>query len=154
MTIQKVVHSDFVVKTKSKIEENKVAQKIGETSTKIFNFIVDNGKKVGSKVDEKIDKNPKLHKALDLTKEGICKTSKTVEKGFSKFMVKLGLMKKADRPQHVGDGNFVEVDVSNQPTTLLPQENQPVDHNEVHYAINDTRSEGGESQENHFKNYQ
>lgn len=78
-----------------------------------------------------------------------------MDKGFSKFMVKIGLMKKADRPQLAGDGHFEEVDVS-QPTNtaLLPQESQPVDHNQIKYAINDTMSEAGSYQENQMKNFQ
>jgi hypothetical protein len=94
-TLDKIKNSVIVTKVATKIEENKVAQKIGHAGKTAFNFIVTKGKQIGGKVDEKIEKTPKLSKAIGNTKEDLNKATKIVGKGLSKLMCKIGLMKPA-----------------------------------------------------------
>jgi hypothetical protein len=64
-----VSNSKVVVKAKHTLEESAVVQKISSTGKSVFGFLADKTIEAATKVDQKIESNPKLSKAKTDTKE-------------------------------------------------------------------------------------
>ena len=76
-----------------RVKEAKIVSKVADGGKAVGGFIVDNSKRIGTKLDEKIMQNEKLARAKQATIQSANKTGKAIGSGVATLLTKVGLKK-------------------------------------------------------------
>lgn len=83
-----------------RVAEAKIVSKVAVGGKAVGGFIVDNSKRIGSKLDAKIMENEKLARAKEVARQSANKTGKAIGTGVTSLLTKVGLRKGMTLAEH------------------------------------------------------